>query len=86
MQRPWVTSAAYEAALAVITEARKSAGLSQRDLAERLQKPRSFVSKIENKERRVDVVELVALARAIGLEPSDLMARIAAVLPAHVEF
>jgi transcriptional regulator with XRE-family HTH domain len=39
------------------------AGLTQVEVANRLERPQSFVSKIESGERRVDVVELSELAR-----------------------
>lgn len=86
MQRPWVTSAAYDAAITVVIEARQAEGISQRDLAARLGKPRSFVSKIENKERRLDFVEFVVVARALGLQPAALMSVVDTVLPAQVDF
>jgi transcriptional regulator with XRE-family HTH domain len=40
------------------------AGLTQVEVANRLKRPPSFVSKIESGERRVDVVELSELAKA----------------------
>ena len=86
MERPWVKSPSYEAAIKVIVEARKEAGLSQRDLAERLGKPRSFVSKIENRERRLDIVEFIAISRALALDPSSLLDDVAEALPTKVEF
>lgn len=46
--------------------ARLEAGLSQAQVARRLRKDQSFVSKCESGERRVDVVELVRLARLYG--------------------
>jgi transcriptional regulator with XRE-family HTH domain len=73
MQRVWVTSPSYEAAINHLIEIRKSAGLSQRDLAERLGKPRSFVSKLESRERRLDVVEFLAYSKALGVDPSELV-------------
>ena len=54
--------------------ARKAAGLTQHALARRLKKPQSFVAKYEGGERRLDVVEFVAIARAIGADPLKLMA------------
>ena len=86
MERPWVTSKAYEAAVSFLVEQRRARGLSQRALAERLGKPRSFVSKIEGRERRLDVVEFVAIARALEAEPGPLMATLAATLPEELDF
>ena len=50
-------------------EARKAARLTQAELAARLERPQSFVSKYERGERRLDVVEFGEVARAIGLDP-----------------
>lgn len=60
----------------LIREARVDAGLAQADLAARLSKPQSFVSKVESGERRVDVVELRALCRALGLALEEFVARL----------
>ncbi len=49
-----------------LLEARTSAGLTQVDVAARLAKPQSYVSRCEAGERRVDVVELAAFARLYG--------------------
>lgn len=54
--------------LQALIEGRRAAGLRQIDLSERLEKPQSFVSKFENGERRIDVVELLVIANAIGLD------------------
>lgn len=85
MQRPWVTSAAYELAIGVMIAARREAGLTQRALAERIGKPRSFISKLESRERRLDMVELVVLSKALGVAPEALMVRIATALPAEID-
>src|SRR5258708_32987784 len=58
--------------------ARKAAGLTQHALALRLRKPQSFVAKYEGGERRLDVVEFVAVARALGADPLKLMAEFVA--------
>jgi transcriptional regulator with XRE-family HTH domain len=53
--------------------ARKAAGLTQHALARRLKRPQSFVAKYEGGERRLDVVEFIAIARALGADPLKLM-------------
>ncbi len=54
---------AYRKFLARLVEARKQAGLTQVEVAKRLGKARSFISKCELGERRVDFVELQQLAK-----------------------
>ena len=67
-----------------LVDARKSAGLGQDDLADRLKCHQSLVARIESGERRIDVVELVVLARAIGFDPFDVLAIVeAATEPDH---
>jgi DNA-binding transcriptional regulator YiaG len=58
-----VYSEAYGRFLARLREARKQARLSQAEVARRLKRPQSFVSKCESGERRVDVIELRLLKR-----------------------
>lgn len=65
---------AYKSVVAVLFEARTRAGVGQVELAARLGKAQSFVSRVETGERRVDVVEFCAIARAIGADPYALLA------------
>ena len=58
---------------ALMIRARKAAGLTQQALAMRLKKPQSFVAKYEGGERRLDIVEFVTIARALGADPLKLM-------------
>ena len=53
--------------------ARNKAGLTQQKLAKRLGKPQSFVAKYEGGERRLDVIEFVVIARAIGADPVRML-------------
>jgi transcriptional regulator with XRE-family HTH domain len=73
MARAWVSSPAYEVAIDLLIAKRHAAGLTQRDLAARLGKPPSFVGKLESRERRLDLIEFIAIARALGLSAPDLM-------------
>jgi transcriptional regulator with XRE-family HTH domain len=54
---------AYKGFLARLIQARREASLTQVEVARRLGKPHSFVSKCELGERRVDFIELQQLAR-----------------------
>jgi transcriptional regulator with XRE-family HTH domain len=51
-----------------LKRARKKAGLTQTELAERLGETQSFVSKCERGERRLDIVEVRSYCRALGVE------------------
>jgi transcriptional regulator with XRE-family HTH domain len=62
--------------VAVLVEARQTSGLTQAELAARVGKDQSFVSIIERGQRRVDVLEFVALARAMDAEPTQLFERV----------
>src|SRR3977135_4437751 len=68
-----VHSIGQSAFCALMIKARKTAGLTQHELAKRLHKPQSFVAKFEGGERRVDVVEFVTICRAIGTHPAKLL-------------
>jgi transcriptional regulator with XRE-family HTH domain len=63
----------YQLLLAVLKTARKRVGVSQVELASRLGNTQTFVSKCERGERRIDVVELVEFAEALGVEPLGLL-------------
>lgn len=54
-----------EALLELLVSLRAEAGLRQLDLADRLGKPQSFVSKYESGERRLDIIELRAVCEAL---------------------
>jgi transcriptional regulator with XRE-family HTH domain len=51
----------------LLVAARKDAGLTQIELAKCLSRPQSYVSKIERGERRVDLIEFLEIAQAIGV-------------------
>ena len=56
-------------------EARKAAGLTQRDVAAKIGRPPSFVGKIESIERNISVLELIEWSEAIGVTPEDVLSQ-----------
>jgi len=62
--------------LELLIKARKDAGVTQEQLAKRLNRPQSFVSKCENGERRLDVIELLQFLQSIGVEPIGFLKKI----------
>ena len=65
-------SARQRAVAAALRKAREAAGMSQRQLSERLQQPPNWMQRIESLERRVDVAEFIAIAKATGADPAAL--------------
>jgi len=57
----------------LIITARKEADLSQVDLAKKIKRPQSFVSKYERGERRLDIVEFLEVSKAIGINPLKII-------------
>ena len=57
----------------VLTSVRERAGIKQSDLAAKLGLPASYLSKIENGTRRLDVIELIRIAEAMGVDPADIV-------------
>jgi transcriptional regulator with XRE-family HTH domain len=68
-----VHSGGQSAFCELMFKARKAAGLTQRELADRLHKPQSFVAKYEGGERRIDVVEFLTVCQAIGADSAKLL-------------
>ncbi|MDI3378893.1 helix-turn-helix transcriptional regulator [Acinetobacter sp. V89_7] len=48
---------------------REEQHLSMRTLAERMEKPHSYIQKVEQGERRLDVVEYIWYCRSLGVNP-----------------
>ena len=61
---------------AVMRRLRVDSGLTQSELAARLGKPQSFVSKYETGERRLDVAEARAVAAALGTSLREVVAEL----------
>jgi transcriptional regulator with XRE-family HTH domain len=66
----------YESLQKALVEARQSKGLTQTEIATRLGKPQSFVSKYESGERRLDVVEFLEVCQALSVKPNSILNKI----------
>lgn len=71
--------------VAVLKAARKKQGLTQAQLGLRVGKNQRFVSLIERSQRRVDVLEFYAIAKALGASPVKLYSEVVQLLPDKVE-
>lgn len=60
---------------------RHDAGLTQRDVAERLGEPRAYVSKIEQCQQRLDPLQLMEWLRAIDADELAFLTEVVAVMP-----
>lgn len=68
-----IYSSEYNAFLKLLKEARERAGVTQIQMAERLNATQTFVSKCERGDRRIDVVELHSWCVALGISMSDFV-------------
>ena len=67
----------YELFISLLISLRKSKGLSQHQLAKKLRKPQSFVSKYERGERRLDVIEFLDIMSVLEADPYEIISKIA---------
>lgn len=68
-----ITIPEYQTLCEELRKARQEAGLLQAGLAKKLRKPQSFVSRVEDGQRRLDVFEFLSYTRAINLDPYQLL-------------
>ena len=57
----------------LLIDARQCAGLSQAEVAARLNRNQTFVSKYERGERRIDVIEFLEVVRILGGDPTTII-------------
>ena len=68
-----VTTREFDSLLETLRETRTAAGVSQRELARRLGLEETVVGKVERGSRLLDVLEFIAYAEALGIEPVELL-------------
>ena len=68
-----ITDNDYARLIEMLIERRKAAGVTQVQLAAFLRKNQAGVSKVERRQRRLDVIDFVRYCEAIGADPATLL-------------
>ena len=66
-------TARHKALIAALKTAREAAGITQRELARKLDRAHSFVGKIESGERQLNVLEFCEYADALGADAVEVI-------------
>jgi transcriptional regulator with XRE-family HTH domain len=74
-----ITSPRHEALRRFLKQRRQAAELTQAQLASKMGKTQSFISDVEQGEKRVSVVEFLEFAEALGFDPRSAIQRLARV-------
>ena len=65
----------YASVLRLLREARNKAGITQVELAKKIDETQSYVSKVERGELRLDIVQLRKICNVLGLSLSEFVNR-----------
>lgn len=60
----------------LMIKARKDAGLTQQELADKLGRHQSFVAKYEGGERRLDLIEIIEISKLLKIDLSKLISKL----------
>lgn len=71
-----IYSEQYQFVIRALKEARIKQNITQEKLAQALNRPQSFIAKVESGERRLDMVEFVLLARLLSINPETVIKKI----------
>jgi transcriptional regulator with XRE-family HTH domain len=71
----------HQRLIKLLAAVRHEAGISQQILARKLGRPQSFIAKYEGGERRIDLIEFIAIARALDADPVELFGDLVAAKP-----
>jgi transcriptional regulator with XRE-family HTH domain len=66
----------YRKMCELLINSRRQGGLTQSELAQRLKKPQSYVSKYETGERRIDLIEFLEISEALDVKPTTILRRL----------
>jgi transcriptional regulator with XRE-family HTH domain len=59
-----------------LVKLRRAAGLTQRQLAAKLNRERNLIGRLEVGERRLDIVEFYWICKACGVKPDDMAGKL----------
>ena len=71
-----IYSKEYQQIIHALKTIRIKQGITQQTLAKSLGRPQSFIAKIENGERRLDVVEFIRIAQLLAINPNHILSKI----------
>lgn len=63
----------YRKIIFALINIRKNNNLTQLDIAQYLNKPQSYIAKIENFERKLDILEFVQLCKILDVSASEII-------------
>lgn len=66
----------YQIIIDWLSSKREILGITQEGLAKKLDRPQSFISKYENYERRLDVVEFLEICKILGVNPKEIFDKV----------
>jgi transcriptional regulator with XRE-family HTH domain len=66
-----IHSTQYQLLVNWLKENRQAQELTMRDLAKKLNMPHSFIGKVEQCERKLDVIEFINYCQALNLSPIE---------------
>lgn len=71
----------HQALVDLLKTLRKKSGMTQVQLADRLNRYQSFITAYERGQKRIDVVELIEIAEAVGFDPAEAVRLVQKVRP-----
>jgi transcriptional regulator with XRE-family HTH domain len=82
---PFAASSVHRAVVSALVDARKRAGMTQREVSLAIGRPPSFLAKIERAERNISVLEALRIAQVLGTSVGQLLTPVEASLPDRFE-
>lgn len=80
-----VFTESYRTFLELMVKTRREASVHQSELADRISWDQPTISNVERGIRRLDVIEFVAIAKALDVDPVELFAELVRRLPNKIE-